>query len=200
MTIPGIILAAGGSRRLGRPKQLVEVAEETLLQRTMRVVREAGADPCCVVLGAKSDEILKRLDPRDYSMVFNENWGRGIAFSIQAGLDWLTGRVPDASGILLSVCDQPRLSVAHVRTLLEKFEEAGCEQIVTSTYEGVRGVPAVFSSAQIAELWALEGDEGARGLLQRTDRSVIEVPFEDGAIDIDTPADLAALFRSATGY
>ncbi|NVB85586.1 MAG: NTP transferase domain-containing protein, partial [Kofleriaceae bacterium] len=105
----------------------------------------------------------------------------GVAWASQAGHD----------GVAVFTCDQPRLSVAHARALVDAFR-AGGGAAVASRYEGTLGVPAVFGRARYAELFALRGDQGARSLLRR-DPAVIAIDWPDGAHDVDTPADLASL-------
>jgi molybdenum cofactor cytidylyltransferase len=190
MSVPAIVLAAGASRRLGQPKQLVRTDGETLLGRTIRVTQEAGAGPVCVVLGAHAEYILPMVEAANRDVVLNPQWEQGIATSIHCGLRWLTVNVPDANGVLLLVCDQPGLTTQHVCALLDKAaSHDSC--VVASTYGGIRGVPAMFPKSEFSKLMALQGDEGARGILKSPACCVIDVPFESGAIDIDTPADLA---------
>lgn len=190
MTIPAIVLAAGASRRLGRPKQLLEIEGETLLGRAIRMACEAGADPVLVVLGAGMETISKSVPLDDAIVVLNCEWEEGIASSIRAGMQLAESCAPDATAVLLMTCDQPRLSSSHLRTLIERFRESGGSAIVASIYGGVRGTPAVLPRGVFPRLLALEGDKGARGILADPQLFVIEVLFQRGEIDIDTPADM----------
>lgn len=194
MGIPAIVLAAGASTRLGQPKQLVEYQGETLLARTIRLAQEAGADPVFVVLGANLDAILPT-GLRDGAVpVINKDWEEGISSSIQAGLRAVHGELPATAGVLLLACDQPRLSVAHLKALLRSFALEYEVVIVTSVYNGAVGIPAVFPRGAFRQLFELRGDTGARALLGKPAFPVIRLPFPDGEIDIDTPADLDQLF------
>jgi molybdenum cofactor cytidylyltransferase len=192
VTVPAIVLAAGASRRLGQPKQLVRIAGETLLARTLRVVREATSEPTLVVLGAHREEIATNVDLSYAHVVANPDWEQGIASSIRAGIRALLDLDPDASAVLLLVCDQPRLSADHLRRLIETHEQAGEQLIGASHYAGATGIPAIFPASQFARLLALEGDVGARYLLRNAGCRVVEVEFSGGDIDIDLPSDLAA--------
>lgn len=193
MTIPAIILAAGASRRLGQPKQLLGFAGESLLQRALRVAKEGGAAPVLAVLGAHFAPICVSI-PFDQAIpVFNDQWEHGISTSIHAGLHELDVRAPEASGALVMTCDQPRLSADHVRTLLNTYIEQASPSIVASTYAGTTGIPAVFPRSVFSHLHALRGDKGARKLLVKPPCPVVPVPFDGGEIDIDLPADLANL-------
>lgn len=192
MGIPAIVLAAGASTRLGQPKQLVQYRGENLLARAIRIASEAGADPVFVVLGANLDAILPT-GLRDQAVpVINKNWEHGISTSIHAGLRAVHGALPATEGVLLLACDQPRLSADHLRALLRTFSsESG--SIAASAYAGVLGTPAVFPRGAFRQLFGLRGDMGARALLVKPARPVIGVPFPDGEVDIDTPADLDLL-------
>ncbi len=190
MAVPAIILAAGASRRLGRPKQLVRIAGETLLGRTIRVVREAGADPIFVVIGANREAIEAGVDMTWVRTTFNPDWEQGIASSIGAGIQALRHSVSDAAAVLLLACDQPKLTVDHLRKLILLHESATGTVIVASAYVGVAGIPAIFPTSQFAHLLALTGDAGARHLLRDSGCPVITEPFAGGEVDIDTPDDL----------
>jgi molybdenum cofactor cytidylyltransferase len=195
MSIPAIILAAGASRRLGRPKQLVHIAGETLLARTLRMARGAGAGPIFVVLGARGEEIAAGMDLSTAHPVVNPDWEKGIATSIQAGIHALRQLHPEVSGALLLVCDQPRLTAEHLLRLIEVFEQASELAIVASQYADTAGIPAIFPASQFAKLNALTGDTGARSLLRNPDCSVVTVLFEGGEVDIDTPSDIDSSFH-----
>ncbi|HKF49334.1 MAG TPA: nucleotidyltransferase family protein [Terracidiphilus sp.] len=195
MPVPAIILAAGTSSRLGRPKQLVEIGGETLLQRSIRAAREGGAAPVLVVLGAHFDVICASVRHllNDVVMVLNDRWDEGISTSIHAGLRTLRAIDRDAKAVVLMTCDQPRLTAGHIAALIETFEAQKRSAIVSSHYAGTRGVPAVFPSLCFSQLRALKGDRGARSLLIDPVCKLIEIEFEGGEIDIDTVEDLAAL-------
>jgi molybdenum cofactor cytidylyltransferase len=194
MSIPAIVLAAGASLRLGRPKQLVEYHGETLLARAIRLANEAGADPVFVVLGANLEAILPA-GLRDKTVpVINKDWQEGISSSIQAGLRAVHGVLPATEGVLILACDQPRLSAHHLRALLRAFSLESGAVIAASAYSGVFGTPAVFPRSGFRQLFELRGDNGARTLFSKPPCPVVQVPFPDGEIDIDTPADLDQLY------
>jgi molybdenum cofactor cytidylyltransferase len=196
MPVPTIILAAGASRRLGHPKQLVRVAGETLLERTIRVVREGSADPVLVVLGANRESIAEVLDLSAVQVIANPDWEQGIASSIRTGMESLLRLEPKPVATMILVCDQPRLTAAHLKRLIARFEQAEEPSIVSSRYAGIAGIPAIFPASQFARLLALKGDTGARFLLRTPQCPMIALDFEGGEVDIDTPEDLA---RAVTG-
>ena len=191
MRVPAIILAAGASRRLGQPKQLVRIAGEGLLARTLRIVREAECEPVLVVLGAHREEIAAVVDLSEVEVILNPDWEQGIATSIQAGIRALQGVDPDSNAAFILVCDQPRLTAEHLRKLVDAHVRAGEQAIVASGYAGTSGIPAIFPASQFTSLLALRGDAGARQLLRTPGNFLVTVEFQEGEIDIDTPSDLA---------
>jgi molybdenum cofactor cytidylyltransferase len=160
-----IVLAAGSSTRLGTPKQDLLFRGETLLQRASRIAH-AVADETIVI-----------------TLENNPNADEGIASSIHAGVE----RAGDAR-ILITLCDQPFVSVEHLRALL-----AIDAPIVASGYRGIAGVPAAFAPRFIPELLALRGDRGARAVIEAHRDETVVVPFEEAGTDIDTPEDLGRL-------
>jgi CTP:molybdopterin cytidylyltransferase MocA len=193
MTLPAIILAAGASRRLGQPKQLVGFGGEPLLARALRLAKESGASPVLAVLGANFAPICATIPFEEAIPVFNDKWEQGIASSIQVGLNEAEVRAPEAKGALIMTCDQPRLSASHLRALLDKFGEQLLASIVASAYAGANGIPAVFPRRVYSNLHALRGDKGAHAMLVKPPCSLVSLPFKGGEIDIDMPSDLAQL-------
>ena len=193
MSVAAIIVAAGASRRLGQPKQLVKIDGEPLLHRAIRCARKAGASPVFVVLGAHRERIESAIDFGATAIVVNEDWEEGLASSIRAGIKAAEKDAAATAGLLLMTCDQPRVTAEHLRQLIEKFHAQARPVLIASTYAGIRGIPAIFPREAHGELLALRGDKGARPLLQEPPWPVIEVPLEGGEIDIDSPDDLAGL-------
>jgi molybdenum cofactor cytidylyltransferase len=192
-SVTAIVLAAGASRRLGQPKQLLMHGGETLLARSIRLACEAGAGPVVVVLGAQHEKIRAAVSLESVKLVINENWEQGIASSIHAGVNALDGIGSTVSGALILSCDQPRLTETHQRAQIDAFIPQTKPCIVASAYAGVRGIPAVFPRFAFRYLLALRGDGGARALLAEPPCALIAVQFAGGEVDIDQPADLAEL-------
>ena len=196
MPVAAIVLAAGASRRLGQPKQLLMLGSETLLERVLRLAGEAGATPVVVVLGAHSEQISAAVPLNQLHQVIpvlNSVWEQGMASSIHAALSALDACAPQAAGALILSCDQPRLTANHLRAMLESFAAQPAPTIVASAYAGVLGIPAVFPREAFADLRALRGDRGARALLTQPPFPLISLPFPGGEIDIDVPTDLVQL-------
>ena len=181
MSIAAVILAAGFSRRLGRPKQTLEFAGETLVERAVRLAHEAGLMQVLVVVN-RGAEFCEALERRGCIIVMNELAGEGMASSIRRGVR-AAGSFK-ASGVLLMTCDQVGLGVGHLRRLLE---DPG--RVAGSGYAGKRGIPAYFPAAMFDDLLVLKGDTGARELLGEA-RIVVE---ERLTVDVDIEEDLARL-------
>jgi len=194
MSVAAVILAAGPSSRLGQPKQLIGFAGESLLERALRLAREAGASPVLVVLGANFAPICATIPFNEAIPVFNEKWQQGMSTSIHAGLSEADVRAPGATGALVMTCDQPRFSANHLHSLLLAFSAAQTEPtIVASNYAGIYGIPAVFPRSVYPKLYALHGDKGARALLTKPPCRIVAVACSGCEIDIDLPEDLAHL-------
>jgi CTP:molybdopterin cytidylyltransferase MocA len=193
MPVAAIILAAGESRRLGQPKQLLAYRGQTLLERAIRLANEAGASPVLVVLGANFATISVAIQSSNAIRVHNERWQQGIASSIDAGMRALSLHAPDADGVLLMGCDQPRLTAGHLSSLISEFDGQEAAVIAASSYGGVQAVPAVFPRATFAQLCRLRGDRGARPVIENPPCRVVALDFQGGEIDIDSPEDLALL-------
>jgi molybdenum cofactor cytidylyltransferase len=176
-SVAALVLAAGGSRRLGELKQLVRLNGETLVERAVRVCREAGCSPVVVVLGAAADEVRARCELGDAVVVTNDEWAEGMGSSVRWGVQALP---PDMNGCVITTCDQPAVTAEHLRALMAS------DEVNASAYAGRPGVPAYFPSKMFAELMNLCGDAGARQLLK--DAKALELP--GGELDVDTPADL----------
>jgi molybdenum cofactor cytidylyltransferase len=193
MSVAAIILAAGASKRLGEPKQLLKYHGERLLARADRIATESGASPVFIVLGANVEIVCASVQFRDANLVINDQWHLGMATSIRAGLCAMDVAVPRSLGVLLMSCDQPLLTANHLRTLIRTFKAQTGPGIVCSSYGGVNGIPAIFPRHVYPQLEALEGDQGARALLLSPPCPLIAEEFPGGEIDIDFPEDLIHL-------
>lgn len=181
MSVAAVILAAGASRRLGRPKQDVILAGETLLQRAIRVAREASLSPVIVVSRSNADYANNLHSHCALIMAINREPNEGLASSIRCGIAAASSR--GVVGAVILACDQPTLRVDHLRALVE--DES---RITGSAYAGSIGVPAYFPVTCFPSLLQLRGDVGARKLLINAH----SVRAEDLTLDIDTIQDLTA--------
>lgn len=190
--IGGLLLAAGGSSRLGRPKQLVEFQGKTLIRRAAETLVDSQCDPIVVVLGAEIEYSAIQIADLSVSSCINEKWQTGMSSSIISGLGSLLEIEPQLDAVVITLCDQPHVASADIDNLILAYEDSR-PPIVASRYSGIAGVPALFSSELYAELFKLIGDKGARHLINNLIESVVTVEMEKAAVDIDTHDDAGHL-------
>jgi CTP:molybdopterin cytidylyltransferase MocA len=186
-----VVLAAGGSRRLGRAKQLVEIDGETMVRRAARMALETGPAQGLIVVGAGADAVWRAVADLALTRVDCADWATGLSATIRAAVRALDAGVDAA---LLVLCDQPALEAAHLRKLVQLWR-ADPGRAVASSYAGTLGVPAVLPRSWFASLGALTGDRGARELLRDRSADVGLVPAAALARDVDLYSDLDALRR-----
>jgi len=191
-----ILLAAGASRRMGRPKQLLPVAGQPLLRQVAERLLVAPVAPVVVVLGANADAIAPCLDGLALTTVVNERWDDGMGSSLGAGLQALLRRTPPVDAVIVALADQPQSSAEHLAALLQARTETG-RSIVATTSAGVPQPPALFTAEWFPRLLALKGDAGARRLLQENAGRMATVA-RAAIADLDTPADYEDYLGSAT--
>jgi CTP:molybdopterin cytidylyltransferase MocA len=187
--VSAIVLAAGGGSRFGGGKLLARFGGQPLIEAVLDNLREAPVDEVIVVVGADAEGLREVCERYDVRIVENEEWERGQSTSVLAGLRACAG---DAAVVLLG--DQPFIGAGAVGRLVAAFAEGA--KIAVATYGGKRRNPALFSR----EVWPLleaelDGDEGARPVLQRHPGLVVEVPCEGvgDPADVDTSEDLGRL-------
>lgn len=187
-----IILAAGQSSRLGKPKQLLQYQGKSLLQQAIDAAKCAAVQSVIVVLGSGFDLMVNHIDCTGLDIIKNENWHTGIASSIGCGINALQkdGGLTDAA--ILMVCDQPFVSASLLDNLLAVQKTTG-QPIVVSKYADTMGTPALFHQSFFPQLLELTGDSGARKIIHLNLDSVAAVPFPQGTIDMDTLGDYKAL-------
>ncbi|MHB1871241.1 MAG: nucleotidyltransferase family protein [Steroidobacteraceae bacterium] len=186
-----LVLAAGASRRFGAIKQLARIGHEPMLLHAVRCAA-AAADRTWVILGAHADELAALLERAPVTVCVNANWPEGLSSSIRAGIE----RLPDScDGALLALADQALLTAEQYARLAQVWR--GAPQSIAAARYGARpGAPAIFPRRLFGDLLRLAGDAGARALLRDHADEVLEVPMPSAGVDIDTPADLAALGKS----
>ncbi|GGH01554.1 nucleotidyltransferase family protein [Pedobacter zeae] len=183
-----IILAAGSSSRLGRPKQLLDYKGKTLLQTVINEALETNCTPVIVVLGANAKEIASQHDNDRISIVINDSWENGMASSIVAGLSAMIKTDSEIDSIIIAVADQAFIKMSNFNNLIEKHTATG-KNIIASAYDETIGTPVFFKKDYFEELLALSGTEGAKKILKQYPQDLETVVFERGGIDIDTETD-----------
>jgi molybdenum cofactor cytidylyltransferase len=188
MLVTGVVLAAGGSRRLGRPKQLLPYRGRTLLDATLTVARECRFDQLLVTLGGSADEVRAEVDLQGAQVVENAEFTTGCGATISAALEAVHQR---CDGVVLMLGDQPGVGADSVRRLIEAGADA---PIAVCRYLDDVGHPFWFRRDLFDELRALHGDKAVWKLIESARWPVTEVPC-DGAVplDVDTWEDYEAL-------
>lgn len=190
-----VILAGGASTRLGRPKQLLQYRGKTLLNHAVNEAINAKADAVVVILGKNADLFEGEIDNQEVSVVINKNWKEGMASSVRLGLDSLLKSKPYIDAVILMVCDQPHISSSVLNELITKQQKT-TKQIVTCNYGESIGPPALFHKKYFRDLAKLNGDVGARNIIEQNMHDVAMILFPEGKIDIDTEDDYEALKKS----
>ena len=184
--VTGLVLGAGGSRRLGRPKQLLPYGDETLLGHVVRTARSCPFDQLIVALGGAAGGVREQVDLSGAQIVINEAFGSGCSSSIAAALGAVDER---AERLVLMLGDQPGVTAQTVQALLAGRGDA---PLAVCRYDDGRGHPFVFERRIFSELSNLHGDKGVWRLMDRAEVAEIPVP---GAVprDVDTWEDYEAV-------
>jgi molybdenum cofactor cytidylyltransferase len=190
-----IILAAGSSSRLGQPKQLLEYNSTTLLENAIAQASGIPYAAIVVVTGSNSEAIEADLSERTVTICYNKNWEQGMGSSIATGLKRLLELHPDLKACIFAVCDQPFVTTQVFQDILEQQIRSG-KGIVASLYAETLGTPVLFSHVYFEALLNLNGKEGAKKIVELNLDDVASVPFDKGAIDIDTIHDYNNLISS----
>lgn len=186
-----IILAAGQSKRFGTPKQLLKFENQTLIRRTAETALHIEAQ-IIVVLGANADLIKPEIADLPLEIVINEIWQSGMSSSLKTGLLKLLEIVPQISAVILLLCDQPLIDEKLILRLVEKQKTTG-KSIVACEYADTTGVPAIFARNVFDDLLNLQGDQGARFLIENRAADTAHIAAPEAVFDIDTPEDFARL-------
>jgi molybdenum cofactor cytidylyltransferase len=187
-----IILAAGASTRLGEPKQQLLYKGRTLLQHAVDAAVESMAQLVIVVLGANAEVIKNNITNQGVTIIHNKDWEEGMASSIRTGITELQKLSPDIDDAILMLCDQPFVDVALLNNLMLNKQQTS-KPIIACAYNNTVGPPALFDKTYFNALLSLKGQEGAKKLLMKYRDKVFTIPFDKGAIDIDTAADYAKI-------
>lgn len=190
----GLVLAAGGSKRLRQPKQLLPYGRATLLDHVLGTARACHFDQLLCVIGGSAPEVTATVDLHGVQVVENDHFGEGCSSSIAAAL---TALDPRCEVLVLLLGDQPGVSATHVAQLLAGRGDAA---LAACAYDDGRGHPLAFARSTFDQLAALHGDKGVWKLLDRAGEEVVDVPV-GGAIprDVDTWEDYEAVVRDAAG-
>lgn len=192
--IAAIVLAAGGSTRMGRPKQLIQINGESLIDRAARIAIDSNFDPIVIVLGSDAQTISRELSDLKIDCVVNEAWKTGIGSSIRRGVDRVLSIAPRIDAIAILLCDQPRITSQKLRKMHEHFVRGG-KPVCVSKFGDSIGPPVIVGREFFDALQTLPDAAGAKSVWENHPESVCEFKCEEASFDLDTPADLDRLRR-----
>lgn len=187
-----IILAAGASVRLGKPKQLLKFQGQTLIRRAAQTALATKSQKVAVVLGANFHWIKKEIEDLPVEIVINENWQSGMSSSVKTGLGKLLEIEPNLSAVVIQLCDQPLINSAVLNQIIKKYQRTKTK-IVAAEYAGTVGVPALFADTVFSELLNLTAQNGAKKIIEKHLSAVEKVYIPEAEIDIDTQPDYEKL-------
>jgi molybdenum cofactor cytidylyltransferase len=197
MEVGIILLAAGSSSRMGRPKQLLPIEGEPLLVRSVKAAVGSKAHELVVVLGSNYKSHGEVIAGFSIEIIENQEWQKGMGNSLKKGLRHLINKNDSLNAVIVLVCDQPHLSSDIINKLIEEFEQTK-SKIVASIYAGIIGVPALFDSSMFEKILHLDDEQGAKKLIQQQLANVKAVEFPKGIIDLDFPEDYESLLGNYT--
>ncbi|RYE20272.1 MAG: nucleotidyltransferase family protein [Sphingobacteriaceae bacterium] len=193
-----VVLAAGSSSRLGKPKQLLHYQQETLIKRVVKTALQITAENVFVVTGFLHEELIDELKEQPVKFIQNKSWKEGMGSSIQTGISAIlkSEKADKINAVLFLLSDQPLINFDHLDKLIQQFYLDKNSTIAATAYAETQGVPAVFDRSLFPEIQQLSGSGGAGSLFKKYHQNLTTVLFEQAAIDIDTEADYLHLIQA----
>jgi len=194
VSVSALVLAAGKSERMGRPKQLMPFGTSTIVEQTIDNLLLSDVNDIIVVLGYKAEEVREKIADRPVRITFNRAYQRGLSTSIVAGLNLVDEK---SQAIMIALADQPVIDSKTINRLMKVFRSHD-KGIAIPTYQGRRGHPVIFSIKYKEEFFRLKGDIGGRQIIREHPDDILEVAVDSEAIntDIDTESDYIRARRS----
>ena len=185
--IVAVVLSAGESSRMGRPKALLPIDGRTFIEKIVAALKKSSVAKVMVVLGHNADEMIQRIEHLPVEILVNPDYKLGQLSSLQVAVRRLE-REPDCDGMLVHLVDHPYVNTELVQTMIKRYEDTG-KLIVVPRYNGKRGHPVIFSRKLFSELLAAPMDQGAKAVVNahRDDTLEIDTEAEGVTVDIDTP-------------
>jgi len=177
---------------MGQPKQLLKYQGVSLVRRMALLALETKAGPVVVVVGASADRVAAEIGDLPLEVVSNDDWEQGMGTSVAVGIAAVEAYIPKPVAALFMVVDQPHVSLLLLRSLLENYRRYH-PPVVASAYNNALGVPAIFDQDVFEELALLDGEKGARAVIEKYRDALRTVPFPAGRFDLDTPEDYRLL-------
>ncbi len=181
-----LLLAAGESARMGRPKQLLTYKNKTLLQHAAETA--LSVTPVTIVLGANHEAHLNAIKQLPIEHIINRNWKNGMGSSLKTGLTHCLENDPQLEAVMIMVCDQPLITHQHLEHIIAQHHTTN-KNIIATEYTETLGVPALFKRDIFPQLLTLNDSHGAKKIITQNPDDVISICFQNGAIDLDTEQD-----------
>lgn len=191
-----IILAAGASRRMGQPKQLLPYRGQTLLSHVAQCAIASPCSPVIVILGANAEKIEPQIAQVSLKLLKNNYWKEGISSSIRYGITYIQNQYLNIDAVVFLTCDQPFISAELIEQLIVAYHLTN-KPIIASQYGETLGIPALFDRTFFSALMQLQGDRGAKKIIQQYPDLVNKIDFPQGKIDLDTFEDYQQLISEA---
>jgi molybdenum cofactor cytidylyltransferase len=192
--IPVLLLAAGGSTRMGQPKQLLPWGNSTLIEHQIKTLVKTG-NPVNVILGFNSEVIIPLIENFMVSIFLNADWESGIGSSISFGILQIIQKYPKAEGVLICLLDQPLITTSYYKRMSDRWQPGFQQIMVSQSGSGWTGVPVLFDKYYFQDLLKLKNDQGAKNIIQQHEKHVIIVEGGELIEDMDTPNTYQQLWR-----
>ena len=191
--VSAILMAAGESKRMGKPKQLMPFGRSTILEQAVDNLLSSKITEIIVVLGYKAEEMIKTIASRPVKIAVNPMYQLGMSTSIVTGLNLIDDKT---QAVMLALADQPLVDSKTINQLIEEFCNHN-KGIAVPAYQGKRGHPVIFSIKYKKELSGLTGDIGGKQVINQHSDDILEVSVDSESIniDIDTKNDYQSLFN-----
>jgi molybdenum cofactor cytidylyltransferase len=191
-----VVLAAGASKRMGSPKQLLKWGDGTLIGNAIETVSKLASNELIVVLGAHYELIKNVIQTSPVTILNNENWENGLGSSIAFAVEYLQNSKSNVDGVLITLCDQPLITADFLNLFISKFQSGKNQILATSYGNGKQGVPVLFDKVYFNDLEKLNSDEGAKEILKKYSSHVEALTPQMDNKDLDTSEEYTALYQT----
>lgn len=191
-----VVLAAGASKRMGSPKQLLKWGDGTLIGNAIETVSKLASNELIVVLGAHYELIKNVIQTSPVTILNNENWEKGLGSTIAFAVEYLQNSKSNVDGVLITLCDQPLITADFLNLFISKFQSGKNQILATSYGNGKQGVPVLFDKVYFNDLEKLNSDEGAKEILKKYSSHVEALTPQMDNKDLDTSEEYTALYQT----
>ena len=195
--IPQLLIAAGESKRMGKPKQLLKWKNYTLIEHQIKHLLDTDQN-VWVILGAHAELITPIINKYPINISLFENWKLGMGATIAHGIKKIIKKSPEINGILISLVDMPLISSVHLNKLIQTFSKSKNKIVVSKSKDGYLSAPVLFPSIYFDDLKKIKGDQGAKKIIKKNSSNLKIVDGYDLLIDIDTKKEYFFLLNRIT--